>query len=117
MKKMNKKIVVLLTALLMLVGSSKAQVFISDDEFEGMLRHGESEYVLVAPAQGLDTDQYTPVGHGLLFFTLLSGSYLLVKGGKTKARNAFLKKMPVMKRKCSESKILISCKNSAEKIV
>ena len=35
MKRMNKNIMVLITALLLCVGSLKAQVFIADDEFEG----------------------------------------------------------------------------------
>ena len=82
MKKMNKKFVVLLTILLMIVGSSTAQVFIADDEFEGVLRNGESEYVLFAPVQGHDAHQFTPIGDGLLLLTGIAGAYLLSKRRK-----------------------------------
>ena len=66
MKSLNRKIVAVLTALLLMAGSSRAQIFITDDEFEGILRHGESEYVLVVPTQGSDADQFLPVGDGWL---------------------------------------------------
>lgn len=85
MKKMNKNIIVLLTALLLSVGSLKAQVFIMDDEFEGMLRKEEDEYVLFVPVQAQDTDQfYTPIGSGLLLLTGMAGAYLLTKRKKKK---------------------------------
>ena len=57
MKKMMKKIVVLLTVLFMAVVPMKAQVFIADDEFEGMMRQEESEFVLSVPVQAQDGDQ------------------------------------------------------------
>ena len=84
MKRMNKNIIVLLTVLLLSVGSMKAQVFIADNEFEGMLRQEQDEFVLFAPVQSLDTDQfYTPIGSGLLL-TGMAGSYLLTKRKKKK---------------------------------
>lgn len=82
---MNKNIIVLLTALLLSVGSLKAQIFIADDEFEGMLRQEESEFVLFAPVLGQDADQfYTPIGSGLLLLTGMAGAYLLTKRNKKK---------------------------------
>ena len=84
MKEVKRKFLVLLTALLLVAGSSHAQVFIADDEFEGQLRLGESEYVLVAPIQGLDTDQYLPIGDGLLVLAGLGAAYLVKKRRKTK---------------------------------
>lgn len=83
MKKMMKKTVVLLTVLFMAVVPLKAQVFIADDEFEGMMRKDDPEYVLVVPLQGLSTDQYLPVGDGLLLLAGLGGAYLLRKSKKT----------------------------------
>lgn len=82
MKKMMKKTVVLLTVLFMAVVPLKAQVFIADDEFEGMMRLAESEYVLVVPQQASDADQYTPIGDGVLLLAGLGGAYLLRKRKK-----------------------------------
>lgn len=82
MKKMMKKTVVLLTVLFMAVVPLKAQVFIADDEFEGMMRLAESEYVLVVPQQASDADQYTPIGNGVLLLAGLGGAYLLRKRKK-----------------------------------
>ena len=82
MKKMRKKIVVLLTVLFMTVGPMKAQVFIADDEFEGMMRKSDPDFVLVSPIQGLSTDQFTPIGNGLLLLAGLGGAYLLKKRNK-----------------------------------
>ena len=82
MKKMMKKTLVLLTVLFMAVVPMKAQVFIADDEFEGMMRLQESEYVLVVPQLGTDADQFTPIGNGLLLLAGLGGAYLLKKRKK-----------------------------------
>lgn len=85
MNKMNRKFVVLLTALLLMVGSSKAQVFIADDEFEGMMRKQDPEFTLFVPHLATDADQsYTPVGSGVLLLAGLGGAYLLTKRKKQK---------------------------------
>lgn len=85
MKRMNKNIMVLLTALLLCVGSLKAQVFIADDEFEGMLRQETDEFVLFVPVQGQDADQsYSPIGCGWLLLSGMAGAYLLSKRRKQK---------------------------------
>ena len=85
MKKMMKKIVVLLTVLFMAVVPMKAQVFIADDEFEGMMRQEESEFVLFVPVQAQDGDQsYSPIGSGVLLLAGLGGAYLLTKRKKQK---------------------------------
>lgn len=84
MKKMNKRIVVLLTALMMMAGNMNAQVFIANDEFEGTMRLEDEEFVLFVPVQGHDGDQfYAPVGSGLLL-TGMAGAYLLTKRKKQK---------------------------------
>ena len=79
MKKMNKKIMILMSALMLMVGSLKAQVFIMDDEFEGQLRQNEGEYVLIVPVQGTTDDQYVPLGDSALALAALGGAYLLAK--------------------------------------
>ena len=84
MKSMKRKFLVVLTALLLMAGSSQAQIFIADDEFEGILRHGESEYVLVVPNQGTDADQFTPIGNGLLVLAGLGAAYLMSRRKKPK---------------------------------
>ena len=85
MKKMNKRIVVLLTALMLMAGTMNAQIFIADDEFEGMMRLERDEFVLFVPTQGHDGDQfYAPVGSGLLLLTGMAGAYLLKKRKKQK---------------------------------
>lgn len=85
MKKMMKKTVVLLTVLFMAVVPMKAQVFIADDEFEGMMRQEESEFVLFVPVQAQDGDQsYSPIGSGVLLLAGLGGAYLLTKRKKQK---------------------------------
>lgn len=85
MKKMNKRIVILLTALMLMAGTMKAQVFIADDEFEGTMRLEDEEFVLFVPTQGHEGDQfYAPVGSGLLLLTGMSGAYLLTKRKKQK---------------------------------
>lgn len=85
MKKMMKKTVVLLTVLFMAVVPMKAQVFIADDEFEGMMRQEESEFVLFVPVQAQDGDQsYSPIGSGSLLLTGMAGAYLLTKRKKQK---------------------------------
>ncbi len=85
MKSMNKIIMVLLTALLLSAGSLTAQVFIADDEFEGMMRQEESEFVLFVPVQAQDGDQsYSPIGSGVLLLAGLGGAYLLTKRKKQK---------------------------------
>lgn len=82
MKRMMKIAMVLLTVLFMAVVPLKAQIFIADDEFEGMMRLAESEYVLVVPLEGSDADQYVPVGDGMLLLAGLGGAYLLKKRHK-----------------------------------
>ena len=85
MKKMNKRIMVLLTALMLMAGTMNAQVFIADNEFEGTMRLEEDEFVLFVPTQGHDADQfYAPVGSGLLLLTGMAGAYLLTKRKKQK---------------------------------
>ena len=85
MKRMNKNIMVLLASLLLSIGSVKAQIFIADDEFEGMLRQETDEFVLFVPVQGQDADQsYSPIGCGWLLLSGMAGAYLLSKRKKQK---------------------------------
>ena len=84
MKKMMKKIMILLTVVFLSVGPLKAQVFIADDEFEGMMRKSDPDFALVSPLQGFSSDQYLPLGDGVLLLVGLGGAYLLRKRNKKK---------------------------------
>ena len=83
MKTKMKKLVLVLSVLLMVSAPLKAQVFIMDDEYEGNLRNGESmsdvDWDLLVPNQALDSDQYLPLGDGWLLLLGLGGAYLLKK--------------------------------------
>ena len=83
MKDAKNKFIVLAT-LLMLVFPLRAQVFLMDDEFESNIRVGESQFVVPAPYQGGDLDQYLPLGNGLLLLTSFGGAYFLKKRTKKK---------------------------------
>ena len=80
MEKIMRNIVLLLLLSLSLV--SKAQIFIDDDEVEGTLRNGQSSSGLLVPIQGQQTDQYAPLGEGVLLLGCLGGAYLLNKRRK-----------------------------------
>lgn len=84
MKDAKNKFIVLATLLLLLVFPLRAQVFLMDDEFESNIRVGESQFVVPAPYQGGDLDQYLPLGDGLILLTSFVGAYLLKKGRKRK---------------------------------
>ena len=55
-----------------------------DDEFEGTMRQNTEDFGLIVPIEGLDSDQYLPIGDGLLVLAALGGAYLLKKGAKKK---------------------------------
>ena len=78
--KVKKSIVLLL--LLSIATISQAQIFIDDDEFEGRMRQGATHSSLLAPVQGQGTDQYVPLGEGVMALSLLGGAYLLTKRKK-----------------------------------
>lgn len=85
MRKNNLKSVLFTVVLfLMTAFAAKAQVFIADDEFEGNMRLGDGEWVLVAPAQGLDSDEFLPLDGGWLLLTGMGTAYMLSKRKKEK---------------------------------
>ena len=79
---LNKRFAIVLVALLMLATATKAQVFIQDDEFEGVMRSGYEDFGLLVPIEGEDADQYLPLGEGLSVLVGLGGFYLLKKRKK-----------------------------------
>lgn len=77
--KNHNKIIVILAMSLMMVGSLQAQVFIQDDEFEGTLRTGYEDFELLTPVEGMEADQFTPLGDGVAVLVGLGGAYLIAK--------------------------------------
>ena len=78
-KTMKVKKCMMLLLLLTIATVSQAQVFIDDEEFEGRMRQGYQSSNLILPVQGQGTDQYLPIGEGVMTLTLLGGAYLLAK--------------------------------------
>lgn len=84
MKSFRNRVFAILTVLFLMIGSLQAQVFITDDEFEGNMRLGESEFVVPVPYQGGDLDEYLPLDGGWLLLGF-GGAYLLRKRKKDKS--------------------------------
>ena len=83
MKKL-KYILLIVVTILFVACPAMAQVFIMDDEFEGTMRQNTEDFGLIVPIEGLDSDQYLPLGDGLLVLVVLSGEYLMKKRKKSK---------------------------------
>ncbi len=84
MKNLSRRVLVLMVTVMLFAAPLKAQIFIADDEFEGILRQEESEYVLVVPNEGHDGDMYTPLGEGTIVLTVLGAAYLFYSRRKQK---------------------------------
>ena len=77
-KKTFKGIVIVIVSLLvLLVGSAKAQIFLQDFDQTDNPRVEADDYGLFIGTQGSDADQYVPLGDGLLVLLGLGGAYLL----------------------------------------
>lgn len=77
-KKTFKGIVIVIVSLLvLLVGSAKAQIFLQDFDQTDNPREEADDYGLFIGAQGSDADQYLPLGDGLFVLVGLGGAYLL----------------------------------------
>ena len=81
---MRRNVILVLLLMLLSVTTATAQVFILDDEFEGTMRNPTEDFGLIVPIEGLDSDQYLPLGDGLLVLVVLSGEYLMKKRKKSK---------------------------------
>lgn len=81
---MIKRSIALIGLLLVMMNPVQAQVFIMDDDAGGNIRIAESEFVVPAPYQGTDLDEFLPLGDGALLLTALGGAYLLRKRKKSK---------------------------------
>ena len=84
MKNARNKFIVLGALMMFLVLPMRAQVFLMEEDMESNIRVVGSEFVVPAPYQGGDLDQYLPLGDGLILLTSFGGAYLLKKGRKRK---------------------------------
>ena len=66
---------------------SEAQILIlSEDEYINTNRSATPTPIIVVPQQGLDIDQYVPIGDGLLTLLGLGSAYLLHKQKQNKKK-------------------------------
>ena len=82
MKNMRNRFIAIISLLLFIAAPMQAQVFIMDEDQGGNIRMGESEFVVPAPYQGTDLDEYVPVGNGLFLLAGLGAIYMLKKHKK-----------------------------------
>ena len=81
MKKTRKTfkgiVLVMVTLLVLLLGSAHAQIFLQEFDQTDNPREEADDYGLFIGFQGGDGDQYLPLGDGLLVLMGLGGAYLL----------------------------------------
>lgn len=78
-----KKIMMTAAVLVAMMATATAQVFVMDEKEQSSRTPGtEEEINLIVPIHGVDYDQYTPVGGGVLLLAGLGGAYLLAKRKK-----------------------------------
>lgn len=76
---MKKRIVTIILAMFMAVMPAMAQVFIMEDDAALNGRAGDEGIVFNVIQQDQGTDQWTPLGEGILLLSGLAGAYLLRK--------------------------------------
>ena len=79
---MKKKMLTLMTVLLMAVGSAFAQVIITDEDVNANRGMSNPEnFGVMVPGQGLAMDQYkyAPLGSGVLLLAGMGAAYLIKK--------------------------------------
>jgi hypothetical protein len=76
---MKKRIVTIILALFMTIGSSMAQVFIMEDDESLNPRdpNGSITFNVMVNSQDASNDQFVPLGEGILLLSGLAGAYLL----------------------------------------
>ena len=85
---MKKRLMTLAFALLMAATPTMAQVFMmeDDDSFNRVEGEGIVFNVIVTP-QDSNTDQFVPVGHGIMLLSALGSAYLLGKRRRKEETN------------------------------
>ena len=79
---MKKKVIAIVAALFLTVGSAFSQVILTDEDFNHNRNQvTPEEFGVMVPAQGYNIDQYkhAPLGNGVLLLAGLGAAYLLKK--------------------------------------
>ena len=79
---MKKRLITLMTVMLMAVGSAFAQVIITDEDVNNnRLNRDGDEIGVMVPRQNVDMDQWkvAPLGSGILLLAGLGAAYLVRK--------------------------------------
>ena len=88
MKKTNKIfkgiVIVMVSLLVLLVGTAKAQVFIEDYDQSESSRAATEDFNFIVMYEGSDVDAYVPISDGVLLLVGLGGAYLLTNRKKHK---------------------------------
>ena len=82
---MKKKMLTLMTVLMMTAGSAFAQVIITDEDVNHNRAEEDAQTVgVMVPRQGLNMDQWkqAPLGNGVLLLAGLGAAYLIGKRRK-----------------------------------
>ena len=75
---MKKRIISILTILLMVAGTASAQVFMLSEESSNQRLEEDPSDLPFIPGLGMSSDQgYVPAGSGALLLAGLAGAYLL----------------------------------------
>ena len=76
---MRKRVITIIMAMLMAVVPTMAQVFIMEDDESLNPRdpNGSITFNVMVPTEDTNTDQYIPLGEGVLLLSGLAGAYLL----------------------------------------
>ena len=76
---MKKRVITIIMAMLMAAVPTMAQVFIMEDDESMNPRdpNGSITFNVMVPTEDTNTDQYIPLGEGVLLLSGLAGAYLL----------------------------------------
>ena len=76
---MKKRIVTIILAMFIMIGSAMAQVFImaDDESLNPRNPEGSITFNVMVNSQDASNDQYVPLGEGALLLSGLAGAYLL----------------------------------------
>jgi len=79
---MKKKLIAIVAALLLTVGTAFSQVILTDEDVNhNRAQKDPGTFGVMVPAEGWDMDQYkyTPLGSGVLLLAGLGAAYLIKK--------------------------------------
>lgn len=69
-----KKVLILMTFMVLMTGSLNAQVFVTGDNSES--NRAQTDGIVLTAQQSEEQDRFTPLGSGILILSVLGGAYL-----------------------------------------